>query len=159
MPNLSLPALAALAALTAASGGVSESRAKDVAVAIERAVLAHPREAQAVERHGIQVEALMMAVAVKESALRLDVERCEVVGDGGKAFGLWQEHLAPRHRAVFCGPAALAMQADKALRHLAYCADLHGSAEQMVGCYAGRAPDHAKVRERLALARALEVKP
>ena len=153
--NLPLAALAAIAALTSTTTGVSERRAQEVVAAIERAVLAHPRDAQAVERHGVQVEALMMAVAVKESALRLDVERCEVVGDGGRAYGLWQEHIAPRHKAAFCGKAALAMQADKALRHLAYCAETAGSAEAMVGCYAGRAPSHAKVTERLALARKL----
>lgn len=155
MPNLTLPAMVALAALTSAHGGVSEQRARTVAVAIERAVLAHPRDVQAVERHGVPVQALMMAVAVKESALRLDVERCEVVGDGGRAYGLWQEHASKRQVASLCGPAGLAMQADKALRHLAYCAEGSASAEAMVGCYAGRAPSHAKVTERLALARKL----
>lgn len=153
--NLTLPALAALAALTSAHGGVSEQRARTVAEAIAKAVSAHPRDAQAVEHHGVQVEALMMAVAVRESSLRASVERCEVLGDGGRAYGLWQEHATKRQVPALCGPAALTNQADKALRHLAYCAERADDAAGMVGCYAGRAASHAIVADRLALARKL----
>lgn len=153
--NLTLAALVALAAATSAHTGVSERRAATVAEAIARAVSAHPRDAQAIERHGVQVEALMMAVAVRESSLRPEVERCEVVGDGGKAYGLWQEHAAKRHLPALCGPAALFVQADKALRHLAYCAEQSADAAGMVGCYAGRHASHAIVADRLALTRKL----
>lgn len=56
-------------------------------------------------------QALLLVTAVRESALRLEVETCRVVGDGGRAvssYQLWRHHWRGHTRSEICSDPALA---------------------------------------------------
>ena len=150
------PAAAFLALLVAAAGhlaGIPPARARAVVEASTAAVERAPAQAAQLERvTGVRAEALMLAIAIRESALLVRVERCEVTGDHGLAVGLWQEHASGLRRQQLCEGGARA-QASLALAHLAWCA--RGDLEGTLACYAGRRPDHRIVLDRARLTREL----
>lgn len=54
--------------------------------------------------HDPKTQALLVAIAVHESGLRLDIDLGQTLGDGGRAVGLWQlqgvsHHLSRREEA------------------------------------------------------------
>lgn len=67
--------------------------------------------------------AALAAVAVHESGLRLDVEKCKVAGDAGRSIGLGQIMLGPNWgghtKKEICGSRKLQLQLS--LRTLARC--------------------------------------
>ncbi len=153
---MTLPALVAAVAVLV---GLSPVRVRAVVSAATGAVEHAPAQAALVERvGGVRAEALMLAIAVRESHLRVGVERCRVVGDQGRAVGLWQEHATGKTRDALCALGASA-QARVALDHLAYCAGRSSSLEGIVACYAGRAEGHPIVADRAHLARELAGAP
>lgn len=100
---------------------------------------------------GAEDAPLLVALAAHESHFRAEVESCDVVGDGGVAVGLWQEHARGKRRERLCGGGA-AEQAREAVRHLSRCP---GTWTERVACYAGRRPEHPIVRVRVELAERL----
>lgn len=118
------------------------------------------REGVPVERAQAVVEALteagagewtpmLLAIAMRESSLRVSVEACDTTGDNGHAVGLWQTHARGMRRDQLCR-GGMRAQARYAVHHmLRVCG---GSPEARVACYAGRKPDHWIVRDRMALA-------
>lgn len=130
---------------------------------------AHPlaraaaREGYPVERAALVVRAIheagagdhapiLLAMAIRESSLRVDVETCEVTGDGGRAVGIWQSHATGILRERLCKGGAL-VQARQAAAHLTTIC--RGTLPERVACYAGRPVGHRIVRDRLALAERL----
>lgn len=136
-----------MAASAARATGVVEARAADVVRAAERA-LADAKRTDLTERD----LPVLVALAVRESHLRAEVERCEVTGDGGRAVGLWQEHAVGPRRERLCRGGVDA-QAREAVRHLALCPSQSWAAR--IACYAGRKEDHPIVRARVELAERL----
>lgn len=128
----------AMAKLAAHEAGVSVARATQV----EKAILSALPESDKGQAP------LLMAIAIRESNLLPSVATCDVVGDGGRAFGLFQEHARGAVRDRICS-GDIAYQAEVAYKHLSGC----GTTEDgRVACYAGRAVTHKKVTDRLALA-------
>lgn len=130
---------------------------------------AHPlaraaaREGYPVERAALVVRAIheagagdhaaiLLAMAIRESSLRADVESCAVTGDGGRAVGIWQSHATGKLRERLCQGGAM-VQARQAAAHLTQIC--RGTLPERVACYAGRSVDHRIVRDRLALAEKL----
>lgn len=91
-----------------------------------------------------ELRVTLAAIAVHESHLRREVEDCSVVGDGGLAVGIWQEHAVGQRRERLCSGGAKA-QARMALWRLRTVC--RGS----VACYAGRRDGHVAVRDVEAL--------
>lgn len=155
--------LIAAAALAYACNVARADEASSLARAVAREAGASPGRAEYVIRHArAALEAspdmdprslpLLLAIAIRESNLKPDVESCATLGDGGRAVGLYQEHARGAAREALCAGGA-AVQAVAAVRHLAACG---ASDEARIACYAGRSADHPIVRDRLALAARLE---
>lgn len=144
------------AALHADAGeSIAAAAAKEAGAPLARAavVVAAARDALADSSLGPGALPLVVALAVRESNLRADVERCATVGDGGRAVGMWQEHASGARRERLCAGGA-AVQARVAVRHLEACGPDDRS---RVACYAGRPATHPIVDDRLALAGRLAV--
>lgn len=130
----------AFAKRAAHEAGVSVARAAEIERAIDVATAEHA-----------ELKPLVMAVAIRESNLLPSVESCDKVGDGGRAFGLFQEHARGEKRDFICNGGARA-QAKVAVEHLLSCGTTD---EARVACYAGRAITHRVVADRLSLAKKL----
>lgn len=96
--------------------------------------------------------AILGALAVKESSLRVAVERCEIAGDANHAWGLFQEHATGPRRERLCAGGAVE-QAKFAALHLRAVGGT--TIDERIARYAGRDAGHRIVRERAALAREL----
>lgn len=89
----------------------------------------------------LEAGAWLGAVALEESRLAVEVERCERLGDGGHSVGLWQVwRPSSASRAAMCagGRAGLEAQARAGLERSAQCA--RGGARGAMGlarCYVG----------------------
>ncbi len=132
-----------------------EGRAREVAGAL---VTAGATEAETRE---------LLAVAWRESSLRLAVERCEPekrdasgrvteksgIGRAGEV-GLWQAK-APRGGAL-CAPGGIRAQALEALRHWRTCA---GGGEVRMQDYLGRGPVTTEAAVRANLVDAMAAEP
>jgi len=136
-------------------GALAVAAAKAAGVTVDRAesVVAAAHEALAGSELGDLALPLLVAIAIRESNLRADVEACKTLGDGGRAVGLWQEHASGERRAALCDGGAVA-QAKRAVRHLEACGRDDRS---RMACYAGRASTDPIVDDRLALADRLAV--
>lgn len=125
----------------------AKAAALEAKVPVERAVHVEAAIRDATEDVP-ELRPLLMAIAIRESNLLLEVETCDKRGDGGRALGLFQEHARGKTRDDICQGGAR-VQARVALAHLMSCGLRD---DERMACYAGRKVTHRIVSDRLALA-------